>query len=106
MKIIYRSYDGEEFDTEEECIEYEDNYSPIRMWSKIGRTTKIEDCSVVVIETNESVQKFCDISRVEGLTYEGIDEPGLYFWNSEDLRYDKVSGLYNLDALNHYLNDR
>lgn len=122
-KVLYISVDGEEFETEEECLEYEKNrdaHGAILMFAanRLPITDEdsvaaFEDAQYLYILDAERAKKFFDyISESYGYTVPDSDEVvdgGLYVF--EDTHYkesyiDLVDRIADLEVLRDELLDR
>lgn len=101
MKVIYRSFDGQDFDTAEECLFHEKEEPLFRMWDKSGETEKVENGYVVELNSNAAVEKFIELSQESGSEYCGIDGVGLYVWDENNFEFVNVNS-YELSALHAY----
>lgn len=104
MEIIYRSFDGREFDTEEECLSHEKENPLFRMWDASGETTNIKKGDVVELNSNTAVERFIEICQELDVECHGIDGVGLYAWDSSSYEFINISS-YNLSALRAYLSN-
>lgn len=84
MEIIYRSFDGVDFDTAERCIEHEQKHARFKMWGVDGVTTDPSTAMVVWISAN-GADAFATLCHREDVTYSGIDtgDMGAFFWSDE-----------------------
>ena len=91
MKICYKSFDGREFNTEEECIKYEGNVG-IRMYSPDGLTYNPNFAFVVEIDGIGAAEKFIKMCDKEDVNYTGISNGlnGVYVWSTERGQYFPV----------------
>ena len=84
MKVIYRAYDGVEFDSAEACVRYENIKPPYKMWTNEGATDSFD--SALVVEIND-VGLFIASCKERGIITDGVRDRGLYFWSSEQLEW-------------------
>lgn len=82
MEIIYRAFDGQDFDNEGACKKYEQDILKIRMWDGNGRTDSLDDAQVIHAPEGESVKALIERCEMEGIVIDGFEEPGWYFWDS------------------------
>lgn len=81
MKVIYRAYDGVDFDTEIECRRHEADDPLFKMWTGKGMTQDIEAADVIEIfgwDGYENFKELCGNARY------GVDGPGVYAWNGDE----------------------
>lgn len=95
MQIIYRAFDGKEFDNEADCA-YHENSRSYYMWDREGKgivdRTETDKAFAVYFPTEASILGFVATATEMGDTYtNGIsgDTVGLYVWDdwSEEYRY-------------------
>ena len=87
MKVCYKSFDGREFNTEEECLKYEEN-PDIKMYSPDGITDDILSCYAVRINNAEAAKNFIKASTEAGVISDGIKNiKGTYIWSADDERF-------------------
>lgn len=110
MEIIYRAWDGKEFDSVTECAAYEEQMHKLKMWFKDGKTTSTEEAFVVKLENENDTRIFIERCDNEGSDHEGIEsneygaDIGLFVWDMNACQYFEMDGEV-LDALVHYLKD-
>lgn len=104
MEIIYRSFDGRDFYTEEDCLVHEQKNPLFRMWDSSGETKNIEKGDVVELNSNAAVEKFIEICQNSDIDCSGIDGVGLYAWDASNFEFVNISS-YNLPALRAYLSN-
>ena len=93
VKVCYKSFDGREFNTEEECLKYEEN-PDIKMYGPDGRTDDILSCYAVRIDKAEAAKNFIKASVEAGVISDGIKNiKGTYIWSADDER------CFTLDSL-------
>ena len=82
MEIVYRSFDGMDFDTAERCIEHEQKHARFKMWSEDGMTTDPNEARMVWISAN-GADAFTALCHREGVTRDGIDtdDMGAFIWS-------------------------
>lgn len=90
MEIIYRAFDGEEFETAEKCIDHERRFPKFKMWDKDGVTTNPDDARVVWFSNHKDAKSsFVKLCKQDDITTEGIDEDNygydadVYLWSDE-----------------------
>lgn len=104
MKVCYKSFDGREFNTEEECIEYEKN-PDIKMYGPDGITDDILSCYAVRIDKAEAAKNFIKASDEAGVISDGINNiKGIYVWSDDDERFFMLNSLA-YKALENYFKD-
>ena len=83
MKICYKSFDGKEFNTEEECRRYEENIK-IKMYSFDGLTNNPKLAFAVKINGIEAAKKFIKMCNEWDVSHTGVnyDLNGIYVWSS------------------------
>ena len=110
MEVIYRAFDGKEFDSVTECAAYEEHNRKLKMWFKDGKTNLADKAYVVKLDDENATRAFIDKCKNENSYYEGIlfdeytAETGLFVWDmcrDEYFRIDDDS----LEALIHCLKD-
>ena len=110
MEIIYRAFDGKEFNTVTECAAYEEKSRKVKMWFKDGKTTLTDNAYVVKLDSEDDVRVFVDKCENENSYHDGIEfdeytaDTGLFVW---DFGRDEYFAIYSdaLEALIHYLKD-
>lgn len=82
MEIIFKSIDGVEFKTAQECIEHENKFCRFKMWSQNGLVTDPNDAMLVEFEvaSYEAKEAFIELCRNNDVTTEGIEETTEYDW--------------------------
>lgn len=104
MKVCYKSFDGREFSTEEECLKYEEN-PDIKMYGPDGITDDILSCYVVRINKAEAAKNFIKVSVEAGVIPDGIRNiKGTYIWSADDERFFMLDSL-SRKALKEYFKD-
>ena len=104
MEIIYRSFDGVNFATEEDCLAHE-RERDYKMWDSNGITHFANDAEVVFLTPN-NVKGFIEWLRREDICSEGLesDISGTYIWDSKSFQWVHLSEL-TTKALLNYLKD-
>ena len=96
MQIIYRAFDGKEFDNEADCCYYESTTSEYVMWDRNGKEvydkTETEKAFVLYLPEENSARAFLEMAKATGDTgCNGLDLDcrGLFFWDewNEEYRY-------------------
>ena len=94
MKIVYRAYDGEEFDTAEACVRHEEKKGfHYEGWDYSGKfTTDPDDCVILYIENETGAKQFIDECDNE-FTIGGIDleDTGWFYWDEWEEKYIYIS---------------
>ena len=83
MKIYYKSFDGKEFNTEEECLKYEKNVG-IKMYSPDGLTYDPNLAFAVEIDGTGATGRFIEMCKEADSNSTGIHTSlnGLYVWST------------------------
>ena len=91
MKVCYKSFDGREFNTEEECLKYEEN-AGIKMYSPEGLTYDPNFAFAVKIDGTGATERFIEMCKKADVSSTGIsnDPNGLYVWSTERGQYFPV----------------
>lgn len=94
MKVVYVSYDGKHFASEEECRYHEENNPTFKMYDEDGMVTDnpIEAEVVHLFDDVESGRDCANLYEEYGCDCEGIDEyscAGWYFW---DAGWNRIPG--------------
>lgn len=105
MKICYKSFDGKEFDTEEECLKYEENVG-INMYSPDGPTYDPNLAFIVNIDGIGATEKFIEICKKANVSSTGIHTyiDGLYVWSTDSGQFFLLDSLA-CKALKEYFKD-
>lgn len=87
MKVVYVSYDGKHFTSEEECRYHEKNSPSFKMYDEDGMVTDnpINAEVVHLFDDVESGRNCADLYEEYGCDCKGIDEysyAGWYFWDA------------------------
>ena len=103
MELIYRAWDGTEFDERSTCEKYEYNNPYVLMYRSTGRTSDTNKALVVVLRKDDDAENFIKMCKVQDTDYKGITEEdcGLYVWGEDEGRYFYVSERVE-DALKRY----
>ena len=106
MKIIYKAWNGTEFDEKDACEKYEYDNPCVLMYDNAGRTSKSDEAFVVVLRNDNDAKNFIELCEAQGTDYEGIteDDYGLYVWDDNKEEYFYVSDRIK-DALKRYFED-
>ena len=88
MKICYKSFDGKDFNTEEECLEYEKN-AEIKMYGSNGLTQDPNRAFAVKIDGAEAAERFIKICNEVNACCTGISYNlnGIYVWSEDYEQY-------------------
>lgn len=96
MQIIYRAFDGKEFDNEADCCYHESSTSEYVMWDRSGKEvydkTQTEKAFVLYLPEENSARAFLEMAKATGDTgCVGLDVDcrGLFLWDewNEEYRY-------------------
>lgn len=82
-KEIYIAPDGKEFESEDECEEYEPRLSTkstIMYDHKFNKTNDLDACHYVRLPSPAAVNAFLKLCAYDGIYTRGIDQPGLYMY--------------------------
>lgn len=110
MEVIYRAFDGKEFNTVTACAAYEEQMHKLKMWFKDGKTTSTEKAFVVKLDNVVDTRIFVNRCDNEGSEHMGINfdeydvDTGLFAWDENRCEYFYI-GEGILNALIHYLKD-
>lgn len=110
MEIIYRAFDGKEFDSVTECAAYEEQMHKLKMWFKNGKTTSVDEAYVVKLDNEINTRIFIERCDNEDTCHDGIEfdeytaDTGLFIWEENRCEYVEISDDV-LSALIHYLKD-
>ena len=110
MEVIYRAFDGKEFDSVTECAAYEEQNRKLKMWFKDGKTTKADKAYVVKLDNEDDVRIFADRCDYENSCHDGIEfdeytaDTGLFVWDMYRNEYFRIDD-DPLEALIHCLKD-
>ena len=80
---FYRAFDGKEFESEYDCIDYEKNLKmqTIEAYDENFERMEFEGSKYVVVHSEEEIDLIEEICDYNGWTYEGIDSIGLYCYD-------------------------
>lgn len=103
MELIYRAWDGTEFDERSTCEEYEYNNPYIVMYDDNGRVLDSDNALIVVLKHDDDAEKFIELCEKQGTISDGItkDCHNLYVWDDIEEKYFYVSDRVE-DALKRY----
>ena len=110
MKIIYRAFDGKEFNSVTECAAYEEKSHKLKMWYKDGKTNLADKAYVIKLEDENDVRLFIGKCDYENTVHDGIEfdeytaDTGLFVWEENRCEYVEINNDV-LNALIHYLKD-
>ena len=81
---FYVARDGKEFEDEGECLDYENelNIKSIEAYDEDFNRTYFESATYVVVHSDEELNFIDEVCDYNGWTSEGLDENGLYRYNS------------------------
>ena len=111
MEIIYKAFDGKEFNSVTECAAYEEQMHKLKMWFKDGKTTSTEEAFVVELDNENDTRIFIERCDNEGSDHDGIEfdeytaDTGLFVWDMNACKYFEVVDEVR-NALIHYLKDK
>ena len=105
MKVCYKSFDGREFNTEEECLKYERNVG-IKMYSSDGLTYDPNLAFVVKTNGTGATERFIEICKKADVSSTGIHTylNGLYVWSTDSEQFFLLDPLAR-NALKEYFKD-
>lgn len=110
MEIIYRAFDGKEFNSVTECAAYEEQMHKLKMWFKDGKTTSTEEALVVKLDNENDTRIFIERCDNENSIHDGVEfdeytvDTGLFVWGTNESQYFEMDHDV-LNALIHYLKD-
>lgn len=110
MEVIYRAFDGKEFDSVTECATYEGRTNKPKMWFKDGKTNLPDKAYVVKLDDENATRAFINKCENENSYYDGIEfdeytaDTGLFVWDMNRDEYSEISDEV-LEALIHCLKD-
>ena len=106
MKIIYKAWDGTEFDERDACEKYEYDNPCVLMYSDAGRTSKADEALVILLENDGDAKRYINLCEEQNTEPYGIaeDNYGLYVWDNNQEEYFYVSELVE-EALKQYFED-
>jgi hypothetical protein len=92
MKVVYMSFDGKCFSSEEECRFHEENNPSFKMYDEAGKVTDDPNMSKVVhlFNDEESGRACADLHEEYDCSCDGIDAysgAGWYFWGDDGWTY-------------------
>ena len=106
MKVIYKAFDGTEFDNQSACVEYEKmtrGCSVIMMDCSKNLTTDTECAAVVWLKDEDSAEIFHNMAKENNDEAAAYTIPkhgcGFFFWDEFNEKYVWVSN-ESLDHLN------
>ena len=102
MKICYKSFDGREFNTEEECLKYEKKVG-IKMYSPDGLTYDPNLAFAVEIDGAGAAERFIEMCDEVNIGRTGINPElnGLYLWSQYHRQFFMLESL-TCKALEEY----
>ena len=106
MELIYRAWNGTEFDERDACEKYEHDNPCVLMYHNTGRTSESNDAFVVVLRNDNDAKSFIKMCKAQDTYSVGIveDDYGLYVWDDNEERYFYVSERVE-EALKRYFED-
>ena len=106
MELIYRAWDGTEFDERSACEKYEYDNPCIPIYHNTDRTSKSDEAFVVVLRNDNDAEKFIELCEEQGTMSDGItkDCHGLYAWADIEEKYFYISDRIG-EALKKYFED-
>ena len=106
MKIIYKAWDGTEFDERDAYEKYEYDNPFVLMYHNTGRTSDTNDAFVVVLGNDNTTKNFIKMCEAQYTDHNGIaeDNYGLYVWDDNQEEYFYVSERVE-EALKRYFED-
>lgn len=110
MDIIYRAFDGKEFNSITECAAYEEQNRKLKMWFKDGKTNLTDNAYVVKLDDENATRTFIDKCENEDGCHDGIEfdkytaDTGLFVWDMGRDEYFRIDD-GALEALIHCLKD-
>lgn len=91
MRVIYKSFDGLEFDTAAECQHHENTNPLFKMYNGNGLVESAREALVVVLlDHDKGADGFIRLCRHEDCTSEGIGtwcHGGVFVWDGEQWAY-------------------
>lgn len=103
-KTVYVADDGKEFATKKECEEYERSmsYKFVMCDDDLKPVSDFADASFVSIRDDAELKVLQSHCEYYGYSIDGIDNPGIYWWDSENYRHTHIENViaYFQDALN------
>jgi hypothetical protein len=104
MKIVYRAFDGAEFDNEPACLEYEQamkGNNVVMMDCSENIVTNTECAAVVWLKDEDSAEVFHSMAKENGDEAAAYTIPkkecGLFFWDEYGEKYVWIPS----ESLNH-----
>ena len=107
MKIIYKAWDGTEFDEKDACKKYEYDNPYVMMYNHKGKTSNPDGAFIVFLDyKTDDAEKFVELCKEQGTTSDGItvNDSGLYVWDEYREEYFYVSERVE-EALKRYFED-
>ena len=121
MKKLYQAFNGQIFDNEQDCINYEssnqkigefskyivglDNNSNILPFSKDNFNDFMNNAEYIAFETDEAALLFTRYAKEENYSIQ-IDSKGVYKWEEFEDNYINIDTLLaKIVLLKKYLND-
>lgn len=82
MKVIYRAFDGAEFETEAACRYHETENPNFVMWGEHGQVDNIGETYVVEIKNEIGIRSFIKVASAWGCDCDEVDDVGFYYYNN------------------------
>lgn len=104
MKILYQSFDGFLFDSEDKCLRHEKNNPQFIMYDANGITYDPEGATIIDIKSEAGVEKIIELFQEQDVPCAGIGTfgKGLYLWINEAEQYVYLT-TYAIDIIKKYL---
>ena len=115
MQIIYRAFDGKEFDNEADCCYYESTTSNYVMWDRLGKEvydkTQTEKAFALYLPEENSARVFLEMAKTTGDTgCKGLDVDcrGLFLWDewNEEYRWVDEDEIRAIAAASQYIESK
>lgn len=82
-QAVYVADDGTEFDDEDDCRAYEFRLigKRLKMYDySSDPCSSVDSCWYVKFDTVEDVMSFIELCKFDGISYRGVDVPGVYMY--------------------------
>lgn len=106
MEIIYRAFDGKEFDNEADCCYHESTtMDRVKMWNRSGMPTNETSCAFVVYLADEDASRaFLAMAKTQGDNEASSicdGDYGIFYWDECEGIYrfideDELRGIYSV----------
>lgn len=87
MVVKYIAFDGSQFNSEQDCLEYERERTPeYALFGSDGRVGNLKEADLVIINSEYGAEQLKTIGNLEGCVYPGYPDvgvPGTWFWSNE-----------------------